>query len=385
MVCSFSGANMSKQKTNEAFIKELADKRPDIICLDIYINRDHKLLFRCIKCGKEYTASPSSVLHATQCPVCANKTRARKFCKTHDEFIERLIDIHPDIICLGTYATSKEKIQFQHLKCGHIWTVRPNDINKSCGCPKCSGYAKINHDQFIKELAEKRPDVECLGSPTNSKEKIKFKHLTCGHIWYGTPRVVLNIDKSCPNCAKNGKKSPDRFATELREKRPDIICLEPYVDSRTKILFKNIHCGHIWKTRPVYILRGGGCTICKEWRGETTIRNWLQHNKIEFLPQHIFKDCKNINGLPFDFYIPSLNLCIEHQGGQHFKSVEYWGGELALKQQQARDQIKRDYCKNNNMSLVEIKYTEDIESVLMAYFSNTKYAAIIQSKSQSNI
>ena len=35
-----------------------------------------------------------------------------------------------------------------------------------------------------------------------------------------------------------------------------------------------------------------------------------------------------------------------------------------------RDNIKTDYCKNNNINLLRIKYTENIEEKLIEYFKN---------------
>lgn len=33
------------------------------------------------------------------------------------------------------------------------------------------------------------------------------------------------------------------------------------------------------------------------------------------------------NTLPFDFYLPYYNTCIEYDGVQHFKPIDYFGGE----------------------------------------------------------
>ena len=40
------------------------------------------------------------------------------------------------------------------------------------------------------------------------------------------------------------------------------------------------------------------------------------------------------------------------------------GGQLQFERQQARDEELRQYCKNNNINLIEIKYDEDIEKIL---------------------
>lgn len=61
----------------------------------------------------------------------------------------------------------------------------------------------------------------------------------------------------------------------------------------------------------------------------------------------------------FDYYIPALRLFIECQGEQHYSYVSYFHGtkeEFRLSKQ--RDQLKREWVKENDMYLLEIKYTE---------------------------
>ncbi|MDY0268822.1 hypothetical protein [Trichloromonas sp.] len=77
-----------------------------------------------------------------------------------------------------------------------------------------------------------------------------------------------------------------------------------------------------------------------------------------------FKDCRYKYPLPFDLYLSKYNLCIEYDGEQHFKTKEIWGGKTQLKIIKKRDQIKNEYCKNNNINLLRIKYDENIEEKL---------------------
>lgn len=77
-----------------------------------------------------------------------------------------------------------------------------------------------------------------------------------------------------------------------------------------------------------------------------------------------FDGCENINKLYFDFYLPEYNTCIEYDGLQHFKSIEHFGGKKGLKETQKRDKIKDEYCKNNNIRLLRIKYNEKVSKIL---------------------
>ena len=71
-------------------------------------------------------------------------------------------------------------------------------------------------------------------------------------------------------------------------------------------------------------LSGKGCPICRMSHGETQIRNYLSDRNIDFEIQFRFKDCRNKLPLPFDFYLPKHNLCIEYDGEQHFRENKIW-------------------------------------------------------------
>lgn len=66
--------------------------------------------------------------------------------------------------------------------------------------------------------------------------------------------------------------------------------------------------------------------------------------------------------LIFDFAIfdknDNLFGLIEFDGVQHFKPIEIFGGDKALEYTKLRDNIKNEYCKNNNIKLLRIPYTE---------------------------
>lgn len=107
-------------------------------------------------------------------------------------------------------------------------------------------------------------------------------------------------------------------------------------------------------------LKGCGCPICKESSGEREIRLYLDFKNIKYIRQNRFTFCKNILPLPFDFYLSELNVCIEYNGEQHYKPFKYFGGEEKLKKTKKNDKIKIEYCKNNKIPLIIIKYDENV-------------------------
>lgn len=101
----------------------------------------------------------------------------------------------------------------------------------------------------------------------------------------------------------------------------------------------------------------------KPSKGELLIEEELIKNKFYFLKEVEFKKCRNPKTnkkLRFDFYLPKLKTCIEFDGIQHFEWVEEFDGQdkNLLKVRQEMDNIKTNFCKNNKILLIRIKYTE---------------------------
>lgn len=61
----------------------------------------------------------------------------------------------------------------------------------------------------------------------------------------------------------------------------------------------------------------------------------------------------------FDFTIPDLNVYIEVQGEQHYKFVPFFHKFASnFRQQKFRDQVKQEWCAENDIILVTISYKE---------------------------
>ena len=95
------------------------------------------------------------------------------------------------------------------------------------------------------------------------------------------------------------------------------------------------------------------------------IERLLNEHDIYHKRQHRFENCKNELQLPFDFFLPLLNICIEYDGVQHFKPVEYFGGEKKFETVKINDKIKNEFCRKNNIRLIRVKYDENITERLM--------------------
>ena len=95
---------------------------------------------------------------------------------------------------------------------------------------------------------------------------------------------------------------------------------------------------------------------------------------ISFERQKKYKDLYGQNSsypYAFDFYLPDYNCCIEYDGIQHFeyRKNSCWNSKQNFIDTQRRDKEKNQYCKENNINLIRIPYT-DFNKLNQKYITN---------------
>ena len=144
--------------------------------------------------------------------------------------------------------------------------------------------------------------------------------------------------------------------------------LEEYKGSETKIKVRCKECGRVWLTKPNYLLNGNGCVCSRSSKGERKILGFLRSKNIEPEREKKFENLVGLGGgnLKFDFYLKEQNVLIEFQGKQHYKPIDWLGGEENFKIIQEHDRLKRQFCTEHNIKEIEIPYTEykNIEPIL---------------------
>lgn len=299
--------------------------------------------------------------------------------KTHEEFIKELQDINSDIQCLEKYMGTETKIKFKCNLDGHEWYTKPSHILSKHGCPKCSSKKTSNritksYEDFTKRLNEINENIECVGVFKNLSVKSKFKCKIDGHIWEAFPSNLVNRKSGCPRCSKNITISHDEFIQKLNKVNPNIECLNEFLNINTILKFKCKIDGHVWNAKPNNIINNNtGCPKCCESHGERDTERFLNKVGLSYKAQYKIDECKNQRHLPFDFAILKANkLCalIEYQGKQHYKPIKHFGGTKQFEKTIKNDEIKREYCKSNNIPLIEIPYyIKDIEPYLLKQFN----------------
>lgn len=185
------------------------------------------------------------------------------------------------------------------------------------------------------------------------------------------------FEAMCLNCGKDIMFYKDEFINGKRcsdcdIKKDDMEYINNKIESKTYevIEFKNVNdikikhfCGKVYNI-DFLDFNKHYCSLCSKSSGEKTVETWLINNNVEYEEQKTFNDLRVKNKLRFDFYIPSQNMCIEFNGQQHYSPIEFWGGDEQFELTKSYYKIKKNYCLENGMVFLEIKYDEDIEKKL---------------------
>ena len=370
--CQKDKIHESKTRTHDEYIEELKNVNPDIIPLEKYNEGKIPILHYCKKHKYTWNVMPEAVLHGHGCPDCGKEKTAEKNKIPFDQYKEELQSKFPNIDCIDGYVNRTTPALHKCKLCGYEWITQPTYVLNGIGCKKCNKTIRRTHDEYVQDLKEINPHLEVLGTFINTSTHILHRCKIHDYTWNVVPSSILS-GIGCPLCGKeklslSNRKTHAEFQNELYSINPDIICVGDYVGSSTKIKVQCLKCGCEWEALPLNLLRGHGCPACNFSHGETAIKKWLDDHNIDYVTQKRFKDCKDKRTLPFDFYIPTKNAAIEYDGEQHYKPIDWFGGEKRLNYVNKHDRIKTEYCNNNNIQLLRIAYNDNIPNKLSSFF-----------------
>lgn len=273
------------------------------------------------------------------------------------------------------YNGMKKYSKIKCLSCGKILEYEHADkVGRKVNVCDCYRRFKNYHDK-MQYLSEKC-GFDILEDEPQKKKKIRCQK--CGCIMERSEICILLNPEHCDNCYKyrEGKQhiSKEEMQERLNQFSSSSYELLEYKGSNYRALLKHRECGYVFKIRCLSDLFNGrnrGCPNCYQFKsaGEQKIRAYLDKHCIDYVPQKTFSPL-NKSKYRFDFFLPKYNLAIEYQGEQHYQETNFFRDNLETVQK--RDEIKRKYCQDNGIELLEIKYTElqNIDAILSSRFND---------------
>lgn len=285
---------------------------------------------------------------------------------TTEEFIQRSKDIHGELYdySLVEYVNAKTKVKIICKEHG-IFMGLPLNHSRGVGCPRCCGCNKTTND-IILEFKNTHGELYDYSKTVYVNTTTKVVIICREHGEFKQRPSDHSAGQGCPRCVGKSKTTDD-IVLEFKNIHGDKYDYSKikYTNATSKLTIICPKHGKFEQTSHVH-LRGSGCPKCKASVGENKIEQYLIKNKIQYKTEYRFNDCKYKQPLPFDFYLPKHNICIEYDGRQHYESIEHFGGQQALEYRQVKDNIKTLYCKDNDIALIRIPYWDfdNIESIL---------------------
>lgn len=262
--------------------------------------------------------------------------------------------------------------------CGNVVTVLGSNLrkrpNSSCGCiakSKMKAPSDLTGMTFGYLTVIKRDNNYIIGGRKRTGWICKC---ICGTI-----KTILRDNLVLGKVFSCGCKEKELLRSHLEGKRfGKLLVLEDTGKRREEnVVWKCLcDCGNIIEVRTNCLTCGGqiscGCIISK---GERKISQLLKENNILFETQKIFETCKDLNtgyNLRFDFYINNSFL-LEYDGKQHFHYSNLgWNTKEQYELTHKRDLFKNQWCKDNNIILKRIPYT-DLDKFTFEDIMSDKY------------
>ncbi|VVC05564.1 Uncharacterised protein [uncultured archaeon] len=344
-----------------------------------YTNNYTKIIIIC-KIHGLFEQNPDSHMRGTNCPTCMHEQKAKEQTKTQEQFIQKAVKVHGN-----EYDYSKVHYVDNHTKVTIIckkhgsFEQQPSNHLSGQRCPVCGRENSILHrTKTTEKFIQKARAIH------GNKYDYSLVHYVDNHTkvtiickdhgpFEQTPRSHLN-GSGCPTCAiievaRKQTKTQEQFIQESIEIHGNDYDYSQvhYISSREKIIIICKKHGPFLQA-PVKHLAGHKCPKCRESHGERMVRKFLEDHSILFKPQYSFKNLRNQQPLHFDFAVfnsdNSIKTLIEFQGKQHYHPIK-WKPNMTEKEVTDsfrsgvyRDNLKRQYCKENNLPLLEISYTD---------------------------
>ena len=247
--------------------------------------------------------------------------------------------------------------------CGNITSVQSTHLKhgdtQSCGC-------------LNRERVSKAKLIDLTGQKFNRLTVLKRDFSKTGHSVYWICQCDCgNVVSVQGNHLKNGNVQSCGCLSKERSLEINTIDLMNQKFNHLTVLERDTtktgkgaywicqcDCGNTVSVSGRNLRNGSvqSCGCIKFSKGENKIKDILSSLNINFFQQKTFNNLKHKSNLKFDFFLPDYNCCIEYNGVQHYEPVKYFGGEKEFKEIQLRDSIKKQWCQENNIKLIEIPY-----------------------------
>ena len=392
---------MAVKKTMEDYIHDIKEKfgdTIDIIDTSGFKNNRSEWTFRCNECGHVFRYMICRILGKkgeSPCPECAKVDRYKFIWKSIQargyRYDYRGTDYHGN--------TTKLKVRCKdHGEFDVYPFLHYNKTKENGDCPYCRGVKvrvvtkkkepKWTYDNLSVEMRKFFGDDLILAEDNDYSEGVWSKvrvYCTIHDKWKEIRVHDLLRGHGCDECGQEKSRTARMLTDEEYITKANEVHGNKYDYSEMNYQGVNSYITPICPVHGKFSVHAGnhiyykcGCPECAPWRhyAESLFYEFVKLRYPDAVSN--YRETERLGKLVLDVYIPSLNVAIEFQGEQHFKPVDWFGGQEAFEKGVERDLRKIELCKENGIQLLhfaECRIPDDFDkynvftdkSVLMDY------------------
>lgn len=355
---------MSRRKTTEEFIEEANRVHNGKYTYEhtVYKNSSSKVTVTCPIHGDFEVPAGHHIRSKSGCRKCNGNYQMNT-----TEFIQRAKEIHGNKYdySKSEYVNKNTKVCIICPKHGEFWQ-KAEDHYSGHGCRKCYEEWFIANQTFPVEVflekAKERFGDKYVYDLSKYETLNSTITITCPE--HGTYEQVANTHletEGCPRCGRlkaNKTKSltQEEFIYKCKDVHGDKYDYSKveYVKGRDKITIICPEHGEFITTASGHLYMGYGCPKCI-LKSQTKLLEKLE----KVFPEETFKwEYRNewLGKQRIDICLEKYCIGIEYDGKQHYVPIDYFGGEVAFREQVESDALKNQKCKENGFTLFRLKY-----------------------------
>ncbi len=360
--CAAEKRGQSYALTTEEFIAKARAIHGDYYDYSetVYLNTKTKVTIICPIHGK-FTQMACEHIRGLGCQKCAYALSGEKNRSNTEEFIKKARVIHGD-----RYDYSKSVYVNNYTKLVIICPVHgefeqiPNTHLLGKGCIKCGRKIKLTLEDFIKKATIVHGDLYDYSKSVYVDNKTPIEIICKKHGSFFQIPGNHTQGSGCPFCMTRVIVDTAEFIERARARHGDLYDYSKsvFVDGKSMVIIGCKKHGDFEQAASEHI-RGRGCQLCSNSKGELAIAKILKKYNIEYEQEYTIPD--QLYKFRYDFYIPSGKILIEYNGPQHYIPVKLFGGLSGFNTTRFRDAIKRDLAKYTKHRLIVIPYDKHID------------------------
>lgn len=348
--------------------QRLAIVNKNIELVEGYISCSQKATFRCLIHNHVWEATPHNVLQGHGCPICGKEMQIKKQTMSHEEFVARMKEIHPDIEVIGTYINSNYKVKCRCSKHNHIWDGVPGALLFGTGCYYCGKESSaqlqtLTQEEYETKFKEANPDFTIISKYNGRINKIKCKCNLCKYEWESKAADLLS-KRLCPLCSN---RVVVKGINDIATTHPYMVnyfkniedCYTHCANNTIKVVFKCPICGDENEYSISDVIQNGfRCYYCDKSvsKPNRIIRNLMKQLPVDTYSIEYSPDWAGRYRYDVYFEYKGAPYIVEMDGGFHFKWFEKLGiTEEDFLKARERDNIKDQLASEHGITMIRIK------------------------------